>query len=79
MVIKVLDGAVESLVDSNDYAGAVASFQSWPGTCLIEAFAAVATHHRALAMQVRDRWVAEGAPGIRWEKALTAAPPLNDR
>jgi hypothetical protein len=79
MAIKVLDGSVESLMDSNDYAGAVASFQSWPGTCLIEAFAVVATHHRELAMKVRDRWVAEGAPGIRWEKALTSAPPTSAR
>jgi hypothetical protein len=79
MAIQILDGAVESLMDSNDYAGAVASFQSWPGTCLIEAFAVVATHHRELAMKVRDRWVTESAPGIRWEKALTEAPPLQDR
>jgi len=79
MVIKVIDGAVESLIDSNDYAGGVASFQSWPGTCLIEAFAVVATHHRALAMKIRDRWVADGAAGLRWEKALTAAPSTEAR
>lgn len=79
MVIKVIDGAVESLMNSNDYAGAVASFQSWPGTCLIEAFAVVATHHRELARKVRDRWVADGAAGIRWEKALTAAPSTEAR
>jgi hypothetical protein len=30
-------------------------------------------------MKVRDRWVAEGAPGIRWEKALTSAPPTSAR
>ncbi len=75
MAIKVLDGAVESLLDANDYVAAIASYQSWPGTCLIEAFAVVATHHRELAVKIRDRWVTEGAPAMRWDKKLTEAPP----
>jgi hypothetical protein len=75
MAIKLIDGAVESLLDSNDYLAAVAAYQSWPGTCLIQAFAVMSTNHRDVAMKIRDRWVAEGAPGIRWEKALTEAPP----
>jgi hypothetical protein len=79
MVIKVLDGAVESLLDANEYVAAVASYQSWPGTCLIEAFAVVATNHRDLAVKIRDRWVTEGAPGLRWEKAITEAPPTTAR
>ena len=74
MVIKILDGAVESLLDANDYVAAIASYQSWPGTCLIEAFAVVATNHRDLAVKIRDRWVKEGAPALKWEKALTEAP-----
>jgi hypothetical protein len=79
VTIKVMDGAVESIIDSNEYVGAVASYQSWPGTCLIFGFAVVSTHHRELALKVRERWVAEGAPGLVWEKKLTEGPTTEAR
>jgi hypothetical protein len=77
--IKVMDGSVEALVDSNEYVGALAAYQSWPETCLLQAFAVVSTRHRDLAVKVRDRWVAEGAPRLGWDKKLAEAPPTESR
>jgi len=74
MLIEVVDGAVESLFSSDEYVGAVAAYQSWPGTCLVQGFAVVAGNHRDLAVKVRDRWVAEGAAKLAWEKGLKEAP-----
>lgn len=79
LVIKVMDGGVDSVVDSNEYAGALAAYQSWPGTCLIQGFGVVATRHRDLAVKIRDRWLAEGAPKLTWEPKLTEAPPTEAR
>jgi len=75
MTIRVIDGSVESLFESNDYVGALAAYQSWPGTCLLHGFAVVATEHHELAVKIRDRWVAEGAVRLLWEKRITEAPP----
>lgn len=74
MVIKVIDGSVDSVFASDDYVGAVAVYQSWPGTCLVHAFAVKATEHRDLALKIRDRWVSEGAAQLRWLKHVTEAP-----
>ncbi len=70
MVIQLVDGSIDSLLASDDYVGAIAAYQSWPGTCLIHAFAVVATEHREVATKIRDRWVAEGAPALTWEKKI---------
>lgn len=78
MLIKVMEGNVDSIVESNDYVGAVAAYSSWPGTCLLQGLAVVATHHRDLAVKVRDRWVAEGLPKLNWEKRVVEAPPTTD-
>jgi hypothetical protein len=75
LLIKLMEGSYESLFESNDYVGALAAYQSWPGTCLVEGFAVVATKHRALAIKVRDRWVAEGLPKLAWDKKIFEAPP----
>src|SRR5206468_2247359 len=74
MIIKVLDGGIESVVASDDYVGAVAAYQSWPGTCLIQGFAVIATNHPDLARRVRDRWVRDAAPGLVWSKDVHEAP-----
>jgi hypothetical protein len=79
VVIQVIDGNVESLFDSGSYAGALAAYPSWPGTCLIQGFVVVAEKHRALAVKVRDRWVTQGAPRLTWSPRLTEAPPVEDR
>jgi len=79
MTLRIMDGAVESLFESNDYVGALAAYSSWPGTCLLEGFAVVSTNHRDLAVKVRDRWLAEGARKLNWEKRVTEAPPTTAR
>lgn len=68
MMLQVMDGSIDSLLASDDYVGAVAAHPSFPGTCLVQGFAVVATEHKDLAVQIRDRWVEEGAARITWEK-----------
>lgn len=72
--IELLSGRLDSLMGRNDYLGAVAAYQSFPGTCLVQGFAVVATHYPTLAKQIRDRWVTEGAPKLVWEKHVKEAP-----
>jgi hypothetical protein len=75
LLIELVDGKMDSVFGSDEYVGAVVSYESWPGTCLVHSFAAVSTRHRDLALRVRDRWVAEGAPRLIWDKKLKEAPP----
>lgn len=76
--VELLAGRVDSLLLRNDYLGAIVAYQSFPGTCLVEGFAVVATHHPTLAKQIRDRFVSEGATRLFWEKHVKEAPePLS--
>ncbi|HMY19088.1 MAG TPA: hypothetical protein PKA58_22335 [Polyangium sp.] len=76
--VELLAGRLDSLLGRNDYLGAIIAYQSFPGTCLVEGFAVVATHHPTLAKQIRDRWVSEGATRLVWEKHVKEAPePLS--
>ncbi len=77
--IELLSGRLESLLGRNDYLGAVIAYQSFPGTCLVEGFAVVATTYPTLAKQVRDRWISEGAPQLGWEKHIHEAPETLSR
>lgn len=79
ILVKLIDGSIESIIANDDYVAAIAVYQSFPGTCLVRGFAVVATDHRALATKVRDRWVAEGAPGLVWEKHVKEAPKVESR
>lgn len=79
IAVELLTGRLDSLLGRNDYMGAVAAYQSFPGTCLVEGFAVVATHHPGLAKQIRDRWVAEGAAQLVWEKHVKEAPETLSR
>ena len=74
MIVELLDGRLDSILGRDDYVGAVAAYQSFPGTCLVEGFAVVATNHRELAVKVRDRWVAEGAAKLGWNSFVKEAP-----
>jgi hypothetical protein len=74
MAIDLLDGRLDSLLGRDDYVGAIAAYQSFPGTCLVEGFAVVSTNHRELAIKARDRWVAEGAAKLVWERRVKQAP-----
>jgi hypothetical protein len=77
--VELLKGRLDSLIGRNDYLGAVIAYQSFPGTCLVEGFAVVATHHETLAKQIRDRWVSEGATQVYWEKHVKEAPEMLSR
>ncbi len=72
--VELLSGRLDSLFGRNDYLGAIVAYQSFPGTCLVEGFAVVSTHHPTIAKQIRDRWVSEGAPQLVWEKHVKEAP-----
>ncbi len=74
MVVQVVDAEVDGLLDTHTYAGALAAYPSWPGTCLLQGFVVVADKHRDVAVRVRDRWVAEGATRFAWHPRLTEAP-----
>lgn len=74
ILVRLQEGGVDSIVTSDDYVGFMAAYQSWPGTCLVQGFAVVATDHPALAAKVRDRWVAEAVAKLAWEKRVKEAP-----
>jgi hypothetical protein len=74
MVIRKLDGSIDSFFATDDYAGAVASYPTWPGMCLVYGYAVKATNHPELAAQARDRWVTDGARRLRWERKIKEAP-----
>lgn len=79
MVVQVIDAEVDGIFSSRGYAGALAAYPSFPGTCLIQGFVVVASGHWDLASRIRDRWVAEGAPGLAWHPRVTALPRFDDR
>lgn len=74
ILVRLQEGGVDSIVTSDDYLGFMAAYQSWPGTCLVQGFAVVATDHPELAAKVRDRWVAEAVAKLAWEKKVKEAP-----
>ncbi|WP_441290864.1 hypothetical protein ACSRUE_10405 [Sorangium sp. KYC3313] len=79
LVFKVLQGSVESVLASDEYVGAIAVYESWPGTCLMAAMAVKSTQHPELARRVRDRWIDEGAPKLKWTSGITEAPTTSAR
>ena len=79
MVVQVIDAEVDGLFSTKGYAGALAAYASFPGTCLIQGFVVVAGNHWELASRIRDRWVAEGAPRLAWHPRVTELPRFDDR
>jgi hypothetical protein len=77
VMVQLLDGRLESLFKTDEYVGALAAYESWPGTCLLQGFAVVAGTHRDLALRVRDRWLDEGAAKLAWK--VDAAPDTLSR
>lgn len=61
------------------YAGAVAAYRSWPGTCLVHAFAVRVGTDEGLALKVVDRWLEEIAPRTRWLPRSRRPPRFEDR
>lgn len=79
MLVELREGHIDWLMMEDDYVGAIAVYSSWPGTCLVRGFAVQATRHRELAAKIRDRWVREGAPQLRWAPQVKEAPPTEAR
>lgn len=79
IAIKVVEGTLETLLDTSSYVGGIAAYSSWPGTCLLQGFAVIATRHRDLALKIRERWLDEGVTRLIWERKLTEAPPALTR
>jgi hypothetical protein len=79
VVVQVVDAEVDGLLENHTYAGALASYPSWPGTCLLQGFVVIADKHKDVAERVRDRWVAEGAPRFAWHPQLSQAPSFESR
>ncbi|MEZ4310868.1 MAG: hypothetical protein R3F14_22730 [Polyangiaceae bacterium] len=74
ILVRLQEGGIDSVFKADDYMGFIAAYQSWPGTCLVQSFAVVATDHPDLARKVRDRWVAEAIPKLTWERRVKQAP-----
>lgn len=79
MVVEVFEGSVDAVFETKGYMGAVAAYQSFPGTCLLQGFVVVAGKHRNLARRIRDRWVAEGAPRLSWHPRVVEPPTFEAR
>lgn len=79
VVFDLVEGSIDTLFSSDDYVGGVAAYESWPGTCLVAGFAVVATHHRALAVKVVERWVDDGALRLTWTARVKEAPTPDAR
>lgn len=82
MVIDVIDVTTDGVWDTKEYAAAIASYTSWPGTCLIQGFAVTGGDegkHREIARRIRDRWVREAAPRVSWVPRITEAPGFDAR
>ncbi len=79
IAIKVVEGTLETLVETSRYVGGIAAYSSWPGTCLLQGFAVSATKHRELALRIRERWLEEGVMRLIWERKLLEAPPTLTR
>jgi hypothetical protein len=74
ILVRLQEGGVDSVIESDDYVGFMAAYQSWPGTCLVQAFAVVSTDHPELAVKVRDRWVAEAVRQLTWDDRVKDTP-----
>lgn len=72
-------GRFETLLNHQQYVGALVAYRSWPGTCLLQGLVVQVSTDRALAEQVVERWLRDGAPHLRWRRSLQSAPPREDR
>jgi hypothetical protein len=79
LAVELVEGKASSPLFANDYVGAVVAYESFPGTCLVQGFAAVATHHPDIAKRARDTWINQAAPLLHWnpKKVGDAAPAFD--
>ena len=79
MIVLRSSGKFNTLLMRESYEVAVVAYESWPGTCLVQGFAARVGSDVMLARRVVTRWVDEAAPIFRWYAALREAPPFANR
>ena len=79
MPIVRVDGTFVTVANQDRYLAAFASYNTWPGTCLVQGFAVEAGDHEDLAAAVIDRWVREGAGYLIWTRKLQEVPPFANR
>lgn len=81
MLLQLAEGRVNAPFFQDDYVGGIAAYPSFPGTCLVQAIAFIATDHPEAARRARDRWVNDAAPLLQWDmnKVGDHAPPFEDR
>lgn len=81
MLVQLAEGRVNAPFFQDDYVGGIAAYPTFPGTCLVQAIAFIATDHPEAARRARDRWVNDAAPLLQWdmEKVGDHAPPFEDR
>ncbi len=72
-------GHFETMLNRDRYLGALVAYESWPGTCLLQGFAVKVGSDEALAMKVRERWLTEIAPKLRWKSELRERPAIQNR
>ena len=79
MPVILTSGQFETIIEQDEYLGAIVAYESWPGTCLIQGFAVKIGTDRALADKVRRRWLTDIAPRLRWKPELREQPPVKNR
>ncbi len=77
-VIRV-SGQFDTILIDDQYLAAVAAYDSWPGTCLVQGFAVRVGSDETLAEQLIERWIREIAPKLLWVGDLREAPPFKNR
>lgn len=71
--IATVEGQATTL-GTERYLGAIVAYDSWPGTCLVQGVAVLATEHPDLAERVRTRWLDEGLRRLDWAASVKTAP-----
>jgi len=66
MAEVLVEGHVNYAFMANDYVAGIVAYDSFPGTCLVQSFAAVSTRHPAAARKARDVWINQAAPLLLW-------------
>lgn len=79
VIVRKGTAEISSLFLNEDYVGGVAAYPSFPGTCLIQAFAVKATDHADRATAARDRWTTNVAKNLTWSKQVKEAPLVESR
>ncbi len=72
-------GQFNTILVDDRYLAAVAAYESWPGTCLVQGFTVQVGTDEQLAEQLIERWIQEIAPKLQWFGRLREAPPFENR